>query len=151
MTEENLELRIERRIDAPVEKVWRLMTERLEDWFCPRPWQARIRELEWRSGGRSAIVMHGPNGEEMLNEGVVLAFEPNRRFVFTDAFTAGWRPAGPFMVGVFEVEPEGDGTRYRASARHWTRDALERHRAMGFEAGWGAAADQLKALVENAI
>ncbi|MFC7739105.1 SRPBCC domain-containing protein [Roseomonas sp. GCM10028921] len=146
---EDRELRVERRIDAPVEKVWRVMTERLEDWFCPKPWRARIRELEWRSGGRSAIVMHGPNGEEMLNEGVVLAFEPNKRFIFTDALTADWWPAGPFMIGVFEVEPDGDGTLYKASARHWTRDALERHHAMGFEAGWGAAADQLKALAEE--
>lgn len=146
---DDLELRVERRIDAPVETVWRTMTERLEEWFCPKPWQARIRELEWRPGGRSALVMHGPNGEEVLNEGVVLAFEPNRHFVFTDAFTAGWRPAGPFMAGVFEVQPDGDGTLYQATARHWTRDALERHRAMGFEAGWGAAADQLKALAEE--
>lgn len=146
---DDLELRVERRIDAPVETVWRTMTERLEEWFCPKPWQARIRELEWRSGGRSALVMHGPNGEEVLNEGVVLAFEANRYFVFTDAFTAGWRPAGPFIVGVFEVQPDGDGTLYQATARHWTRDALERHRAMGFEAGWGAAADQLKALAEE--
>ena len=148
MAEEKLELSIERRINAPVETVWRTMTEQFENWFCPKPWRAEIRELQWRSGGRSAIVMRGPNGEEMLNEGVVLDFEPNKRFVFTDAFTGDWQPAGPFMVGVFEVTPDGNGTLYRASARHWTHDAFDQHRTMGFEAGWGAAADQLKRLAE---
>ena len=93
--------------------------------------------------------MHGPSGEEMPNEGIVLAFEPNKHFVFTDAFTGDWQPAGPFMVGIFEIEPDGTGTRYRATARHWTRETMERHREMGFEFGWGAAADQLKVLAEE--
>ena len=51
--------------------------------------------------------------------------------------------------GFWEIEPEGSGTRYTARARHWTDEALEQHRAMGFEAGWGACADQLKALCES--
>lgn len=149
MMGERYELAIERYIDAPLETVWRTMIDRFEEWFCPKPWRAEARMLEWRAGGRSHIVMHGPNGEEMPNEGIVLAFEPNRRFVVTDAFTGDWQPAGPMMVGLFEVEPDGDGTRYHASARHWTREAMEQHRAMGFEQGWGAAADQLKALAEQ--
>ncbi len=148
MADESFALSVERHIAAPVEVVWRTMIERFTDWFCPKPWRAETRVLEWRAGGRSLLVMHGPNGEAVENEGVVLAFEPNRRFVFTDAFKGDWQPAGPFIVGVFAIEPDGAGTRYHASARHWTREGLERHRTMGFEAGWGAAADQLKALAE---
>ena len=150
MAEARFELSVERRIAAPVERVWHVMTARLEEWFYPAPWRAEARTLEWHAGGRSLIVMHGPNGEEMPNEGIVLAVEPNRRFVMTDAFTGDWQPAGPFMVGLFEIEPDGDGTLYRGTARHWTREAMEQHRAMGFEQGWGAAADQLKALAEAA-
>lgn len=148
MATERFELSIERRIEAPVEQVWHVMTERLEEWFCPAPWRAEARDLEWRAGGRGLIVMHGPDGEEMPNEGTILAFEPNRRFVMTDAFTGDWHPAGPFMVGLFEVEADGDGALYRGTARHSTREAMEQHQAMGFEGGWGAAADQLKALAE---
>ena len=150
MSDDKPELSVERYIAADVPHVWRTMIERFEEWFCPKPWRAEAREVDWRPGGRSLVVMHGPNGEEMPNEGVVLAFEPNRHFIVTDAFTVGWYPQGPLMVGVFAVAAEGDGTRYRASARHWTRAAAEHHRAMGFEAGWGAAADQLKALAEGA-
>lgn len=148
MVVEMFELSVERRIEAPVEQVWRAMTERFEEWFCSKPWRAEARELDWRPGGRSLVVMHGPNGEEMANEGIVLAFEPNKRFVFTDAFAGDWQPAGPFMVGIFEIDPDGSGTLYRARARHWTREAMEQHREMGFEGGWGAAADQLKSIAE---
>ena len=143
------ELSVERHIAAPVEEVWRTMTERLADWFCPRPWRAEARDIEWRSGGRSLIVMHGPDGEEVPNEGVILDYVPNRRFVFTDAFKADWQPSGPSMVGLFEVAPDAGGTRFTARARHWTDEAMERHRTMGFEQGWGAMADQLKTLAEG--
>lgn len=148
---DNRELSVERRIAAPVEEVWRTMIERFEAWFCPRPWRAEAREIQWRAGGRSLVVMHGPGGEEVPNEGVILEYEPNRRFVFTDAFTAGWRPSGPFMVGLFEVSSDGDGTRFTAMARHWTDEAKQRHDQMGFEAGWGAMADQLKTLAEGGV
>lgn len=147
-TPPNLELAVERHIAAPPALVWEIMTRRMPEWFCPKPWVADIIEQDWRPGGRSAMVMRGPNGEQSPNEGVFLEVLPGERFIFTDAFTVGWHPAGPFMVGVFEIAPAGDGTHYRASARHWTAEACERHKAMGFDAGWGAVADQLKALAE---
>jgi uncharacterized protein YndB with AHSA1/START domain len=39
---------------------------------------------------------------------------------------------------------------YRRSARHWTEEARRSHEEMGFADGWGACADQLKALCEAA-
>lgn len=145
----NRELSVERHIEAPVTRVWETMMDRFEEWFCPRPWRAEARQVEWRSGGRSLVVMHGPNGEEMPNEGVVLDYQPGHRFVFSDAFTGDWQPSGPFMVGVFEIVSEGSGTRFTATARHWTDEAAEQHRTMGFDDGWGAMADQLKTLAEG--
>ena len=58
---------------------------------------------------------------------MLLEFAPERRFVFTDAFTPGWQPHEPFMVGAFEIEPDGDGTLYRGTARHWSAEAMEKH------------------------
>ena len=145
----NRELSVQRHIKAPVTRVWETMVDRFEEWFCPRPWRAEARQVEWRSGGRSLVVMHGPNGEEMLNEGVILDYQPGHRFVFSDAFTGDWQPSGPFMVGLFEIMSEGSGTRFTATARHWTDEAAEQHRTMGFDDGWGAMADQLKTLAEG--
>jgi uncharacterized protein YndB with AHSA1/START domain len=53
------------------------------------------------------------------------------------------------MVGLFEFTPESSGTRYRAAARHWTAEDCEKHRAMGFEAGWLAVAAQLEAVARR--
>lgn len=149
MGDETYELSVTRLIDAPVETVWAIAIGRLAEWWCPRPWTVELVEQDWRAGGRSAMIMHGPNGEAMPQEGVFLEVTPGRRFVFTDAFTAGWKPTGPFMVGTIEVADEGGRTRYTGTARHWTRKAYDQHREMGFEQGWGVVADQLAALVEQ--
>ncbi|MGZ2411941.1 uncharacterized protein YndB with AHSA1/START domain [Sphingomonas sp. F9_3S_D5_B_2] len=149
-----LELSVERRIAAPPAPVWQIMTDRITEWWCPRPWTTTIEQLEWRPGGAFRLVMRGPAGEadcqgEENVGGVLLEYEPERRFIFTDAFSAGWQPHKPFLVGVMEIEPDGEGTLYRASARHWTAEAAEEHRKMGFEEGWSAVAAQLADLAES--
>lgn len=140
------ELSITRLIDAPVAAVWRAWTEDTGAWFCPKPWTAEFVAQELAAGGRSTIVMRGPNGEENRLEGLYLEVLPGVRIVSTDAFTAGWHPAGPFMVRIDSFAEEDGKTRYTATARHWTREAMDSHAAMGFEAGWNAATDQLEAI-----
>ena len=148
------ELSVERHIAAPPATVWRVMTDRITEWWCPVPWTTTIADLDWRPGGAFHLVMRGPAGEadcqgEESVGGILLDYVPGKRFVFTDAFSAGWVPQKPFMVGSFSIEPDGDGTLYRASANHWTEEAMQQHREMGFDQGWGAVADQLVALAEG--
>lgn len=149
----NNALSISRYIAAPPERVWQVMTERQGEWWCPRPWRAEFELQEWRAGGRTVSVMYGPDGEQHHNEGVFLEVTPGVRFVSTDAFTrdeqGNWQTAGPFMAGNWEIAPEGDGTRYTATALHWTETAGKEHDEMGFTDGWGACADQLAALCEK--
>ncbi|HYD25740.1 MAG TPA: SRPBCC domain-containing protein [Croceibacterium sp.] len=146
------ELSLTRHIDAPTETVWDVLANRQEEWFCPAPWRAKVDRQDRRPGGRCQMTFHGPDGEVMPQNGIYLAYDEGRRFVTTDAVTLGddgeFAPDGPFMIGSWEIEPDGGGTRFTARARHWTDEALQQHREMGFEADWGAMADQLKALCE---
>lgn len=145
------ELSITRLIDAPREAVWRAWTERLTEWWAPKPWTTEIIELDLRPGGRSAMIMRGPNGEESPIEGIILEVVPQESVVFTDAFTAGWIPHAAFMVGFFRLEDEGGKTRYTAGARHWTAEALKQHEEMGFTEGWGAVAAQLEEVAKDMV
>jgi uncharacterized protein YndB with AHSA1/START domain len=143
------ELSITRFIDAAPEAVWDVLANRQEEWWCPKPWRAVFDVQEKRPGGRSDVTMYGPAGEVHPHRGIYLAWDEGRRIVSTDALVGDFEPADPFMVGIWEIEPEGSGTRYTARARHWTKEACKSHRDMGFEEGWGACADQLKALCEG--
>lgn len=143
------ELMITRRIEAAPETVYRVWTERLGEWWAPRPFTTPVVELDLRPGGRGLIVMRSPDGTDMPTEGVFLEVEPNRKIVFTNAFAAGWIPLDPFMVVIATFEPEGAGTRYTARVRHWDEATLKRHEAMGFHEGWSIVAGQLAELAEG--
>jgi uncharacterized protein YndB with AHSA1/START domain len=148
-TQENgWELSITRHINAAPGKVWDIMTNRIEEWWCPKPWRAEFDGLERRAGGSSTCTMYGPDGEIHPHPGIVLAWDEGRRFAFTDAVVGDLMPAGPFMIGIWTVEAEGEGARYTAVSRHWDEAAAKRHAEMGFDNGWGACADQLVALCE---
>jgi len=127
------ELSVTRFIDAPPEQVWEVLVDRQEDWWCPPPWRARIDHQDRRAGGRCDMTFYGPDDEQMAQNGIYLAFEEGRRFVTTDAVTAGFEPSAPFMIGIWEIAPEGSGTRYIARARHWTEEAMKSHEEMGFK------------------
>ena len=142
------ELSITRYIEAAPEAVWEVMTERIEEWWCPVPWRAKFDKLEKRPGGVSLVTMHGPDGEVNRHDGYVLAWDEGRRFAFTDAIKPDLMPDGPFMIGIWTITPEGEGTRYTAVSRHWSEETMLHHAEMGFEQGWGEVADQLKVLCE---
>ena len=143
------ELRVTRQVAAPVAAVWQVMTGRLPEWFCPKPWTTEVIALEWRAGTRFSTVLRGPDGEAHGNEGMMLAVEPEHRFVFTDALGHDFVPQGPLMVGAFVVEPEGDGTRLSGWARHWTAEAQREHSEIGFEDGWTIVLNQIAELAES--
>lgn len=152
MTDKARELSVTRFIAAPPAKVWQVMAERQEEWWCPKPWYAKIDKQDRRAGGVCEMTFYGPDGEVQPQNGIYLAYDEGRRFITTDACTVtdsgDFMPAGPFMIGFWEVTPEGDGTRYTGRGRHWTDEACKQHEEMGFVEGWGACADQLKALCE---
>jgi uncharacterized protein YndB with AHSA1/START domain len=145
------ELVLTRLIGAAPEVVYRAWTEPelLKQWFAPLPYTTPHAELDVRAGGANLVVMAGPDGTEMPNRGVYLEVIPNRRIVFTDAFTGAWEPSQkPFMTVILTFEPEAGKTRYTARVRHWTLADKEAHEAMGFHQGWGVCANQLETLVK---
>jgi len=147
------ELVIARRVAASAAACFRCWTdpELIPQWFCPRPWRAEVVSMDVRPGGASKTIFHGPDGESFPNDGVYLEIDPGRKLVFTDAYGEGWRAAEkPMFTGVLTFEDQGDGTcLYIARARHWTAEACEQHRQMGFEQGWGVCADQMEALAKT--
>ncbi len=148
----NRELVLTRLIDAPRQAVYRAWTEPelLKQWFAPKPLTTPVAQLDVRPGGSNLIVMKGPDGSDMPNQGVYLEVVPNEKLVFTNAYTKAWEPSDkPFMTVVLTFEDEAGKTRYTARVLHWTIADRETHERMGFHQGWGLCTDQLAEVAQS--
>ncbi|MHB1249647.1 MAG: SRPBCC family protein [Polaromonas sp.] len=159
-----LDLTFERVVDVPKELVWRAWTEPalLKQWFCPLPWKTVDAEIDLRPGGIFRTTMRSPEGQAFPNLGCYLEVIPNEKLVWTNALLPGFRPAmmnapcgddtAEFMfTATIALADHAGGTRYTATVIHADEAGCRKHAAMGFEAGWGTALDQLVAMVKKGV
>jgi uncharacterized protein YndB with AHSA1/START domain len=163
---DDLDLVLERTLDAPVDLVWKAYTdpEHLKKWFAPRPYEITECELELKPGGIFRIRMIGPDGFDTGhgNPGCVLEVVEGQKLSWTSALAPGYRPAEMGegcesfpMTAIITFADAGNGkTAYKAVALHKNVADKEAHEKMGFQEGWGTTAGQLeefaKSLVANA-
>lgn len=142
------DLVLERVLKAPRALVWECWTtpEHIKHFFVPKPHRVTACEIDLRVGGRFNSTFE-VEGNEMANQGVFLEIVPEKKLVFTDTYTEGWKPApDPFMTAILLLEDApGGGTKYTAIARHRSTDSRKMHEDMGFYDGWGTVVDQLDA------
>ena len=146
------DLEITRIIRAPRSAIWTAWSnpEQFAKWWIPAPALCRVVELDLRPGGAMITEMSedgGAFGPHM--NACYLAVEAERRIVFTNALTGGWRPAeNPFMTAEITLADHDEGTAYRALVMHKSPEQRAWHEEMGFFDGWGGVTEQLAALVE---
>ncbi|WP_435259419.1 SRPBCC family protein [Thioclava sp. FR2] len=144
------DLELVRHLKASPSKVWRCWTEPklLEQWFAPKPVVTRDVEIDLRPGGSFKTTMDVPGHGAMVGHGCFLEIDPGRKLAWTDLLQGGYRPNSESFgfTAFILLEPEGEGTLYRAIALHRTAEQRKSHEEMGFHDGWGTAAAQLDAL-----
>lgn len=157
------DLVLERDIAVPRAQVWAAWTEpeRLKRWFTPAPWQTVDCEIDLRPGGIFRTVMRSPEGvDQPPNVGCYLEVVENERLAWTSVLEAGFRPAPPApaddagchglqFTAVITLQDHAGGTRYRALVMHPDAASARRHEELGFADGWGAALDQLVAMIRG--
>jgi uncharacterized protein YndB with AHSA1/START domain len=137
-------------IAAPVERVWRLITEaeHLGRWFGDAG-----AEIDLRPGGAMVI-----RWADQSSRGRVVAVEPHTRFSYRWApfkDPAGDEPAeGNSTLVEFTLQPEGDGTRLRVVESGFASlDTADEQRAKNHEGnteGWRLEIDELREYAEKA-
>jgi uncharacterized protein YndB with AHSA1/START domain len=159
---QDLDLVLERTLDAPVDLVWRAYTDpqHLKRWFAPKPYAIAECELDLRPGGIFRIRMIGPDGFDTGhgNAGCVLEVVDRERLSWTSALGPGFRPAEmaatgcesfPMTAIVTFADAGGGKTHYKAVALHKDVADRDRHEQMGFHDGWGTVAGQLEELAKS--
>jgi uncharacterized protein YndB with AHSA1/START domain len=131
-------------VDAPVERVWAILTEaeHIRAWFA-----FDGADIDLRPGGALRFRWR-EHGEY---HGVVETVEPGRRFGFRWALVPDAQPAEGNSTRVeFTLEPAGDGTRLRVHERGFRSLAADRDKHLSDNTdGWRGALDGLKGHAER--
>ena len=127
------EMRFERQIPRPPEKVWAALTipERLADWFGDPV------EIDLRVGGNYLVMF--PGGDDNLVEGRIVACEPPRLLAFE------WFSSGGNTVVRWELTPLGD----RGCHLMFHQTGLSAWWFLGGSAGWADFVDDLVSVASD--
>jgi uncharacterized protein YndB with AHSA1/START domain len=152
----DLDLVLERHIEAPKELIWRALVEPelVKKWFCPKPWQTVDCRIDLRVGGEFYTVMQSPEGQNFPNTGCFLDISKNERIIWTSALQSGFRPAAPvsetdkacaaiIFTCMITLEEKNGGTIYKAHVIHGSPQQMKMHEEMGFHDGWGICLMQM--------
>ena len=135
-------LTLKRRLKASPAKVFAAWTdpEKIKHWMGPGEVKCVSAESDARAGGRYAVAMRTPEGEEHNVGGVYREVIANEKLVFTWAWKDA--PEVELLVTVL-FKPDGDGTLLTLTHEHFADEgSRDRH-----QHGWHGSLDKLEQLV----
>jgi uncharacterized protein YndB with AHSA1/START domain len=152
-----LDLVFERTTPISAEDLWKAWTDpqTLMKWFCPRPWKVSECRIDLRAGGEFYTAMQSPEGEKFPNNGCYLEVIPNKKLVWTNMMSQGFRPMKDDKMGfaftvTLTLTKSDSGTLYKAIICHADEEGRKKHEQMGFQEGWGIAFNQLMEIMGSA-
>jgi uncharacterized protein YndB with AHSA1/START domain len=153
---ENNKLLVEREFAAPLTNVWAAFTqaELLDQWWAPKPWQARTKTMDFREGGYWLYAMQGPEGEEHWGRMDYKTINPQNNFSAVDSFVDSEgtiNPELPRATFKNDFRETGDTTTVTMETTYDKLEDLETVIKMGMKEGLTMALENLDALLEKQL
>lgn len=137
-------IQVKREYAAALPLVWDAYTKSaiLDQWWAPKPWKARTKSMDFKSGGRWLYAMVGPHGEEHWSIADYKQIVDQKSFSLSDAFTdkdgninkdmpqSNWKVA---------FTSEGDNTLVEFTITFSSEEQLQAILDTGFEQGLTSA------------
>jgi uncharacterized protein YndB with AHSA1/START domain len=139
---------------APVDRLWDAYSDprQIERFWGPPSWPATFLRHDVRTGGRSAYLMTGPDGETSGGFWEFLAVDPGRSFEVRDGFTLDdgqENTAMPSMRIAFAFEATASGSRLTTTTYFPSAEALTQLLEMGMEQGMTEAMSQIDGVLAD--
>lgn len=84
----NKQIHVEKTVEANLQSTWDAwsQSEKLDQWWAPKPWKAVTKSMDFREGGQWLYSMRGPNGEVHWSKEAYKNIEPLKSFEAVDSF-----------------------------------------------------------------
>ncbi len=137
----NNTIHVTREFAADLDLVWDAWTkaEILDQWFAPKPFRARTKEMDFREGGRWLYAMTSDGNVLGWSLADFIKIEPKSSFTSKNSFSD--ENGNPITTGFVSsitttsFTAEGDRTTVRIEKKMGSLSDLERFLAMGFKEG----------------
>jgi uncharacterized protein YndB with AHSA1/START domain len=151
---ENRTITVIRAYDAELPRVWSAWTERdqLDEWWAPKPYQARTKSMTFREGGFWLYAMVGPDEEMQWCRADFMLIETLKRFSWRDAFcdeSGSLVQEFPRSVWTNSFSREGDKTIVTNLIQFETTAHLDKYLEMGFREGYTQGLNNLEAYLKG--
>ena len=79
---------VNREFDADLSLVWNAFTKQeiLDQWWAPKPWASKTKNMDFKVGGRRFYAMVGPEGQEHWSIEKYTSISPKSNFKMLNAF-----------------------------------------------------------------
>jgi uncharacterized protein YndB with AHSA1/START domain len=149
---ENKIIKVEREFAAPVSTVWAAWTESrlLDQWWAPKPWQARTKTMDFREGGHWLYAMVGPDGSEQWARADFKSISPLKSYAMLDAFcdeAGNIDQTFPRSSWTNRFSGHSNSTLVSIEIAYEQLADLEKIIEMGFKEGFTAALENLDELI----
>lgn len=145
------ELNLTRTFDAPRSVVFRAWTDpkQIAKWFGPRGFTTEVLEHDARPGGKSRIIMRGPDGKEYPGDAVFREVVPNEKLVMLSSpIDAAGKAVMETLQTVTFTEKDGKTTvKVNVKVVKSTPEAAPY--IGGMEEGWKQTLDKLAEVVRS--
>lgn len=144
----NNQINVEREFNAPLLLVWSAWTqpELLDQWWAPKPWQARTKWMDFKPGGSWVYAMSGPTGEVHWSRADFQQIVPQKSFSALDGFCDEKGTIStdlPRSLWENTFTENVDSTLVRIVIRYDNLADLEKTVEMGFKEGFTAGLENL--------
>lgn len=150
----NKKINVEREFDAPIEMVWSAWTESeiLDQWWAPKPWKARTKNMDFKEGGFWLYAMISPDGEKHWSRADFKKIKPIESFSSIERFcddTGIVNHDLPKSLWENLFIEKKNSTIVRTILSFEKLSDLQRTIEMGFEEGFSSALENLDDILNN--
>ncbi len=151
---DNRKINVAREFEAPLPLVWAAWTESqlLDQWWAPKPWQAKTKWMDFSEGGYWLYAMMGPEGEVHWARSDFRTIAPLREYTALDGFCdehGNVNPGLPRSLWATVFTGEGDRARVNIQITFDKLEDLEEIIRMGFKEGFTAGLENLYHLLST--
>jgi uncharacterized protein YndB with AHSA1/START domain len=141
---------VNREFAADLPLVWDAFTKQeiLDQWWAPKPWASKTKEMNFEVGGKRFYAMVGPEGQEHWSLQKYTSISPKTNFKMLNAFAdKDENPDLPGSEWDLNFSEQNGSTKVSIIITNESRERMEKMIEMGFQGGFTMTLDYLEQLL----